>query len=70
MWYCCRALRLITLPGAVSSLIYGLALLLPIDLCIDILCLKINALIAFVFLFFLTVANFIPQNKTPKYRSS
>lgn len=58
MLYCCRALRLITLLNAVSSLIYGLSLLLPIDLCIAILFLKINALIAFVFLS-LTLVNFI-----------
>lgn len=61
MWYCCRALRLIMLPSAVCSFIYGLSLLLPIDLCIYIFFVKINSLIGFVFLF-LTMANSIPQN--------
>lgn len=64
MWFCYRALRLITLANALSSLIYVLSLLLPINLCTDIFCLKINALIAFVFLS-LTLDNFIAENKTP-----
>ena len=69
MRYCCKALRLKTLLCAVSPFIYGLSLLLPIDLCIAIYCLKINALIAFAFLL-LTLANFIAQNKTLRYHPS
>lgn len=58
-----------TLLCVVGSLVYGLFLLLQIDLRIVAFCLKINALIGLAFLS-LTLANFISQNKVPKYHSS
>lgn len=70
MRHCCRALRLLTQPSTVSSLIYGFSLLPPIDFCIDVFYVGINTLIAFVFPFKKkkkkTLASFIPQNKAPK----
>lgn len=57
----CRTLRLMSLLIAISSLIYGLSTLLPIDLCAAIFCLKINTLIALVFLSLSLVNNSTPH---------